>query len=49
MHFYGPVQESTQSFKAATFTISSAAPSGVAAGRKIKTSAESFWTDLWLS
>lgn len=47
MHSYGPVQESAQLFKAATFTVSSAAPSGVAAGREIKASAESFQTDLW--
>lgn len=36
-------------FKAATLTFSTAAPSGVAAGWEIKTSAENFWIDLWPS
>lgn len=35
--------------KAAALTFSTAAPSGVAAGREIKTSAENFWIDLWPS
>lgn len=49
MQFSGPIQESAQPFEAVTSAFSSAAPSGVATGWEIKTSAESFWIDLWSS